>query len=87
METRIVDMSIAVWDGSLMWPRLVSDVQVSSNAFRGIRSTGWHGLNHPGYYDFGQPFPYGRGSGVGGRGFGHFHALPAFFEILILPRA
>jgi len=76
MATRIVDLSQEIWHGIAMWPRLVSDVQIRKVTFSGVRSTGWGGTNHPGWFDFGQPYPYARGAPgtqVGGW-VGHLHA-------------
>jgi kynurenine formamidase len=75
MTTKIYDLSQPVWNGSVMWPRLVTDVQIRARSFGGIRSTGWQGLNHPGWFDFGQPFPFvgPTPGGAIGQWVGHLH--------------
>jgi kynurenine formamidase len=76
MVTKIVDLSQEIGHGSAMWPRLVAEVQFRKIAFTGIRSTGWGETNHPGWYDFGQPFPYLRAApgGAIASWVGHLHA-------------
>lgn len=76
MTLKIVDLSQLIWHGSAMWPRLVSDIQIRGRSFGGIRSTGWQGQNHPGWFDFGQPYPYNEHAPgqLAGGWVGHLHA-------------
>jgi kynurenine formamidase len=74
MTTKIVDLSQEIWNGSVMWPRLAADVQLMAGTFNGVRSTGWHDLNHPGWPDIGIKPPYNRGGKGLGRYVGHLHA-------------
>jgi len=53
MAEKIYDLSQLFWPGAAMWPHLVSDIQYGRDSFIGVRSTGWHGLNHPGWFDMG----------------------------------
>lgn len=74
--TKFVDLSQELWNGAAMWPQLATDVRGFKRTFAGIRSTGWGGYNHPGWYDMGQGFPFGAGipQTIGGEWVGHLHA-------------
>ena len=61
--TKIYDLSQQIVNGACMWPRFAGDIQMGAGSFEGIRSTGWHNENHPGWYDMGQPFPFQQGWG------------------------
>ena len=76
MATKIIDLSQEIWNGAVMWPRFAADVRLAAGTFNGIRSTGWGGLNHPGWPDTGMPAPFNRGiAGLGiARWIGHLHA-------------
>ena len=74
MATKLYDLSQLFWSGAVMWPRFANEIQVRARAFGGIRSTGWHGENHPGWYDMGQPFPFNQGVGEQYGWVGHLHA-------------
>jgi kynurenine formamidase len=63
MATKYTDLSQLIWNGAAMWPRFAKDIQIGAGTFTGIRSTGWNGENHPGWYDMGQPFPFNEGWG------------------------
>ncbi|MFH1031453.1 MAG: cyclase family protein [Chloroflexota bacterium] len=72
---KVYDLSQLIFNGSVMWPRLVGEVQIRARAFGGIRSTGWNNLNHPGWHDMAWPFPFNQavpGGQVGGY-CGHLH--------------
>jgi len=78
MATKIYDLSQLFWPGAAMWPHLVSDIQYGQDSFIGVRSTGWHGLNHPGWFDMGgQPgmgVPIPMNPSIHGHGWiGHMH--------------
>ena len=59
--TKIIDLSQEIWNGSVMWPRLATEVQLLAGTFNGVRSTGWQDLNHPGWPDMGMKPPFNRG--------------------------
>ena len=63
MSNKIVDLSILIWNGATMWPKFAHEIQIGAGTFTGVRSTGWNGLNHPGWFDMGQPFPFNQGWG------------------------
>jgi kynurenine formamidase len=60
MAYKLYDLSQELWRGAAMWPRFVAEAQAGSGSFGGIRSTGWRGNNHPGWFDMGQPFPFNQ---------------------------
>lgn len=74
MTTKIIDLSQEIWNGAAMWPRLASEIHLMAGTFNGVRSTGWHDLNHPGWPDMGMPAPFNRGVPSLGRWVGHLHA-------------
>jgi len=73
MATKIYDLSQLFWPGAAMWPRFVSEAQAGSGTFGGVRSTGWRGNNHPGWFDMGQPFPYAQTFNHLNQWMGHLH--------------
>jgi kynurenine formamidase len=63
MATKLYDLSVLFGSGAAMWPRFAADMPCGApNAFGGIRSTAWHNLNHPGWWDMGWPFPFNQGA-------------------------
>jgi len=62
MATKLYDLSQLLERGAVMWPRFAADMPCGApNAFAGIRSTGWHNQNHPGWWDMGWPWPFNQG--------------------------
>ncbi len=63
MTTKLYDLSQLFRPGAVMWPRFATDMPCGApNPFQGIRSTGWHNQNHPGWWDMGWPFPFNQGA-------------------------
>ena len=75
MTEKLYDLSPLFEDGATMWPRFANEIQVRARAFAGVRSTGWHNENHPGWFDMGQPFPFQESlpGGMAGAWVGHLH--------------
>ena len=75
MTEKLYDLSPLFEDGAAMWPRFAKDIQVQARTFGGVRSTGWHDENHPGWFDMGQPFPFNESlpGGSAGGWVGHLH--------------
>ena len=61
MTTKFYDLSQLFTSGAAMWPRFAKDIQFGAGTFIGVHSTGWGGVNHPGWYDMGQGFPFNQG--------------------------
>ncbi len=58
-----------------MWPRFARDIQWGAGTFVGIHATAWGDINHPGWYDMGQGFPFNQGYCPMGawKWWGHMH--------------
>ena len=61
MTTKLYDLSQLFTSGAAMWPRFAKDIQFGAGTFIGVHSTAWGGVNHPGWYDMGQGFPFNQG--------------------------
>ncbi|MFC2006720.1 cyclase family protein [Chloroflexota bacterium] len=73
MTTKLYDLSQLFWHGSAMWPKFANDIQHGGVTFRGVRSTSWHGENHPGWIDMGWHYPLCQGPRAS-MWVGHLHA-------------
>jgi len=59
--TKFHDLSQLFTSGAAMWPRYARDIQWGAGTFVGIHATGWGNINHPGWYDMGQGYPFNQG--------------------------
>lgn len=59
--TKFHDLSQLFTGGAAMWPRFARDIQWGEGTFVGVHATGWGGINHPGWYDMGQGYPFNQG--------------------------